>query len=95
MAFALGAEVFIAQSRALQRRRDQQKTLRRTTIPALILAGAQDGLVPVRRQSFMADLMPSARVQVIEGAGHLLPLERPEAVSKALESFFNGPLILR
>lgn len=95
MAFALGHEVFVAQSRALQRRRDQQKTLRRATIPALILAGAQDGLVPVRRQSFMADLMPTARLQVIEGAGHLLPLERPEAVSQALEAFFNGPLVLR
>jgi pimeloyl-ACP methyl ester carboxylesterase len=94
MAFALGEERFIAQSRALQRRRDQQKTLRRTTIPVLILAGAQDGLVPVRRQSFMADLMPSARVQLIEGAGHLLPLEQPEAVSKALAGFFRGPLIL-
>lgn len=95
MAFAMGPEVFITQSRALQRRRDQQKTLRRAAIPALILAGAQDGLVSVRRQSFMADLMPTARVQVIEGAGHLLPLERPEAVSKALEAFFNSPLILR
>lgn len=95
MAFAMGPDVFVAQSRALQRRRDQQKTLRRATIPALILAGAADGLVPVRRQSFMADLMPTARVQVIENAGHLLPLERPDAVSKAMALFFNGPLILR
>ncbi len=95
MAYAMGEDVFIAQSRALQRRRDQQKTLRRATIPALILAGAQDGLVPVRRQSFMAELMPTARVQIIENAGHLLPLERPEAVSNALAAFFNGPLILR
>jgi pimeloyl-ACP methyl ester carboxylesterase len=95
MAFAMGEEVFVAQSRALQRRRDQQKTLRRAMMPALVLAGAQDGLVPVRRQSFMAELMPSARVQVIEAAGHLLPLEQPEAVSHALEMFFNGPLVLR
>jgi pimeloyl-ACP methyl ester carboxylesterase len=95
MAFALGAEVFMAQSRALQRRRDQQKTLRRATMPVLILAGAQDGLVPVRRQSFMAELLPTARVQVIEGAGHLSPLEQPEAVSQALEGFFSGPLVLR
>lgn len=95
MAFSLGEDAFVAQSRALQRRRDQQKTLRRATMPALILAGAQDGLVPLRRQSFMADLMPTARVQVIQNAGHLLPLEQPEAVSQALIQFFNGPLILR
>lgn len=95
MALALGEAVFTAQSRALQRRRDQQKTLRRAAMPALILAGAQDALVPVRRQSFMAELMPTARVQVIENAGHLLPLEQPEAVSKALQLFFGGPLVLR
>lgn len=95
MAFALGPEIYVGQSRALQRRRDQQKTLRRAAMPALVLAGAHDTIVPVRRQSFMADLMPSARVQVIEGAGHLLPLEQPEAVSHALEMFLNGPLMLR
>ena len=95
MAQTLGAQVFVAQSRALQRRRDQQKTLRRATMPALILAGAKDGLVTPRRQAFMADLMPTARVQIIEDAGHLLPLEQPVAVTKALENFFGGPLILR
>lgn len=95
MALTLGEEVFIAQSRALQRRRDQQKTLRRALMPALILAGAVDALVSPRRQAFMASLMPTARVQVIENAGHLLPLEQPAAVSKALAIFFNGPLILQ
>jgi pimeloyl-ACP methyl ester carboxylesterase len=95
MAQTLGADVFIAQSRALQRRRDQQKTLRRATMPALILAGAKDTLVTPRRQAFMADLMPTARVHVIENAGHFLPLEQPDAVTKALHNFFNGPLILR
>lgn len=95
MAYALGDDLFVTQSRALQRRRDQQKTLRRATIPALILAGEHDGLVPVRRQTFMSELMPSARVQVISDAGHLLPLEQPEAVSAALEMFFGSPLVLR
>ncbi|MDN5788522.1 alpha/beta fold hydrolase [Pseudorhodobacter sp.] len=94
MAFALGPDVFVAQSRALQRRRDQQKTLRRAQIPALVLAGAKDSLVPLRRQAFMAELMPSARVQIIENAGHLLPLEQPDAVTRALAMFFDGPLVL-
>jgi pimeloyl-ACP methyl ester carboxylesterase len=95
MAQCLGEEVFIAQSRALQRRRDQQKTLRRAAMPALILAGAKDGLVTPRSQAFMADLMPTARVQIIANAGHFLPLEQPAAVTRALENFFNGPFVLR
>lgn len=95
MAVGLGEDVFVAQSRAQQRRRDHQKTLRRAMMPALILAGEKDGLVPVRRQSFMAELMPSAQVQIIEGAGHLLPLEKPQSVSRELGLFLNGPLVLR
>ncbi len=95
MADALGSEVFVAQSRALQRRPDQQKTMRRAVLPTLIIAGAQDTLVPRRRQEFVAGLMPHATLVVVEDAGHLVPLEQPEAVTAALESFLNGPMLLR
>ncbi len=91
----LGTEVYLLQSRALQRRPDHQRTLRGVRVPALILAGAQDTLVPLRRQEFAAGLMPFARVEVISGAGHLPTMEAPEAVSKALDQFLTGPLLLR
>lgn len=95
MAINLGEGVFFAQSRALQRRPDQQKTMRRAMIPALIIAGAYDTVVPMRRQEFVAGLMPFAKLHVIENAGHLPPLEQPEAVTEALEAFLNGPMLLR
>ncbi len=95
MALGLGEGVFLRQSRALQRRPDQQKTMRRVKIPALILVGAQDTLVPLRRQEFTAGLMPFAKLQLIDDAGHLPSLEQPEAVTAALEAFLNGPMLLR
>lgn len=95
MALDLGPEVFVAQSRALQRRADQQKTLRRALLPALILAGAEDRLVPLRRQELVAGLMPFAKLVVIAAAGHMAPLEQPQAVTDALEAFLAGPLLLR
>jgi len=95
MALGLGEGVFVRQSRALQRRPDQQKTMRRVRIQALIVAGAADTLVPVRRQEFIAGLMPFATLHRIEGAGHLPMLEQPEAVTAALEAFLNGPMLLR
>lgn len=95
MALGLGEGVFLRQSRAMQRRPDQQKTMRRTKLAALIIAGAQDSLVPLRRSEFVAGLMPFGKLCVIEDAGHLAPLEQPEAVSDALESFLNGPVLLR
>lgn len=95
MALGLGEGVFLRQSRALQRRPDQQKTMRRVKIPALILAGAQDTLVPMRRQEFTAGLMPFGKMQLIDDAGHLPTLEQPEAVTAVLEAFLNGPMLLR
>lgn len=95
MALSLGEGVFLRQSRALQRRPDQQKTMRKVKLPALILAGRVDTLVPLRRQEFTANLMPFGQLSIIEDAGHLASLEQPEAVSRALESFLDGPMMLR
>lgn len=95
MALGLGEGVFLRQSRALQRRPDQQKTMRRVKLPALVIAGEADTLVPMRRSEFTAGLMPFGKLQVIAGAGHLASLEQPEAVSEALEAFLKGPVLLR
>ena len=95
MALGLGEGVFIRQSRALQRRPDQQKTMRRTKVQALILAGEHDLIVPLRRQEFTAGLMPYGNLQVIAGAGHLPSLEQPDAVTDAITAFLNAPLLLR
>lgn len=95
MGLGLGPEAFRQQTRAMQRRPDQQKTLRKVRVPALILAGEADNLVPLRRQEFLSQLMPFGRLQVIESAGHLPQLENPEAVNAALGDFLAGPLPLR
>ena len=95
MARVRGADAFIAQSRAMQRRPDHQKTLRRFQVPALIIGGAADTLVPTRRQDFIAELMPKGRFHRIADAGHMPTLESPDAVSDAMDAFLNQPLTPR
>jgi pimeloyl-ACP methyl ester carboxylesterase len=95
MALDLGEGVFLRQSRAMQRRPDQQKTLRRATMPVLLIAGAADRLVPPRRTEFMASLMPRAQVCIIDAAGHLPTVESPDAVNAAILPFLEAPLLLR
>ncbi len=95
MAVNLGEGVFVRQTRALQRRPDQQKTLRKVKLHALVLAGEHDPIVPMRRQEFTANLMPFGKMQVIDGAGHFASLERPEAVTDAIATFLGGPVLLR
>lgn len=94
MADTLGPEVFIRQSRALQRRPDQQSTLRKCKIPALVLCGAHDVLCPVRRHEFMAELIPNAKLHIIEDAGHLPTLEQPDETTRALRAWMTQPMVL-
>ncbi|ETX29214.1 alpha/beta fold hydrolase [Roseivivax isoporae] len=95
MALSIGPESYSRQVRALQRRKDQQATLRRLRVPALVLCGAHDTLHPVRRQSFLAELIPNAVLEVIDEAGHLPTLETPEAVTEALGAWLAAPMVPR
>ncbi|MCO4847932.1 MAG: alpha/beta fold hydrolase [Yoonia sp.] len=89
MAETLGPDTFVRQSRALQTRPDQQNTLRRITVPALVLCGADDTLCPVHRHELMASLIPAATLKIIPNAGHLPTLEQPELTNKALKQWLK------
>lgn len=91
MAMDHGSEQFVRQMRALQRRPDQQGTLRRIKVPTLILCGVHDTVTPVRKHAFMADLIPGSVLQTIENAGYLLPLETPEIVIDAMQHWLKVP----
>jgi pimeloyl-ACP methyl ester carboxylesterase len=84
MAQDLGPEVYVRQSRALQRRPDQQRTLRAVRAPTLLLCGRHDALTPVRRHELMESLISGSRLEIVEDAGHLPTLEAPEATTEAL-----------
>ena len=90
MALALGADVFAAQSRALMARPDQSETLHALRVPALVLCGRHDALCPPRRHGAMAEAIPDARLEIVEGAGHLTTLEAPEETTRALARWLTG-----
>lgn len=95
MADHLGVQTYVRQTRAMQRRRDQQSTLRTIKQPALVLTGAHDRLTPVKRHEFMAELIPYAQLKVIEEAGHMPTLETPEELNAILREWMRQPLVLR
>lgn len=92
MAENLGPTQFRRHLRVLQRRPDQQKTLRKVHVPTMIIAGESDTLVPRRRAEFLAAMMPQGCLEMIADAGHLPQLEQPEAVTKVLQTFLAGRL---
>ena len=63
-----------------------------TGIPTIVLAGDQDALTPLDHARRLAAAIPGARLLISPGAGHMLPLERDQHVSAALEELVAGAL---
>ena len=95
MARAGGVDTYVRQSRAMQRRRDQQSTLRRVQQPALVMCGDHDTVTPLKRHEFMSELIPYAKLSVIQDAGHMPSLEQPVTLTDSLKGWMRQPLVLR
>lgn len=61
----------------------------------LIIAGADDVLIPAEHSARIAEELPEAEHMVIQRAGHMLMLEHPEAFNTDLVEFFTATIELR
>jgi pimeloyl-ACP methyl ester carboxylesterase len=64
----------------------------RVAVPALFVMGADDGCVdPAYLPESAAFCDGQSRVEVIDGCGHFLHLERPQTVNSLILDFLGGP----
>ncbi len=77
MALRVGGPAGAAQARALGARQEAAPRLGALTMPALVLWGEQDALVPVAVGQALAAALPHAQFEVLHGCGHLPTLEKP------------------
>ena len=61
--------------------------LSRVAVPALVLWGSQDRIVTPDYGQAFARLLPSARFQTIDRAGHMPQIEQPEQTAQAIRDF--------
>lgn len=59
------------------------------TLPALLIAGALDGAAPPNLVAATAALIPGARLEVMQGVGHIPCVEAPEAYAAILAKFIE------
>ena len=58
--------------------------------PTLVICGDQDILTPATYSHYLAEKIPGAQLEIIEGAGHMAMLERPNQFNIKLEAFFDS-----
>jgi pimeloyl-ACP methyl ester carboxylesterase len=66
---------------------DVMARLSEIALPTLILCGRDDKLTPVKYSEYLQQNIPTAQLKIIEGAGHMVMLEQPRAVTTALREF--------
>jgi 3-oxoadipate enol-lactonase len=74
---------------AAMRDREGSETLLPTLagLPTLVIVGEADSLTPPDQARALAQAIPGARLAIIPGAGHLPPVEQPEATTRSLREF--------
>jgi 3-oxoadipate enol-lactonase len=81
-AYRIGAEaVWLA---------DQRDRAQEIRVPTLVIVGDQDLVTPVDLSTELVRLVPAARMQLIQGAGHLTNLEKPDKFNRIVDRFLGA-----
>jgi pimeloyl-ACP methyl ester carboxylesterase len=92
MAERVGRDAFLRQERAILHRPDARPLLGGIGVPTLVAVGSHDALTPLPLAEEMAESIPGAVLRVIPDAGHLPPLETPDAVNELLRAWLDNAL---
>ncbi|HZP90487.1 MAG TPA: alpha/beta hydrolase [Actinomycetota bacterium] len=66
---------------------DVRPALNRVVVPALVVVGDHDRVTPPASAIALAAALPNARLEVVEQAGHMAMMERPDVVNERLAAF--------
>ncbi|MEO5802928.1 MAG: alpha/beta hydrolase [Verrucomicrobiota bacterium] len=69
---------------AMARRPDRTGLLRTLKIPATVIHGTEDKIIPPERARQMSQMISNSKYVELPGVGHASPLEAPKAVADAL-----------
>lgn len=68
---------------------DRRTLLPQIAVPTLVLAGGDDRTAPASVMERMAQRIPDSEFVVLEGCGHLGPMDQPEEFNRALDGFLT------
>ena len=90
MAHAVGRPAFVRQQEANIARPDSRPLLAQIRCPTVVLCGREDKILPLELSEEIAAGIAGAKLVVIDGTGHMAPLEQPDAVTQALRQWLSA-----
>lgn len=87
MSLRMGKEAYCRQ--LLMARNSDSHLLAQISCPTLVIAAAEDRMRTVQESQRLCELIPHAELEIIADSGHMLPLEQPDALAKAMTSWLR------
>lgn len=84
MCVQAGVDTYAAQIAALLHRPEVESLLPGITCPTQVMVGSEDQWSPPDQHRAIADAIPNAVLKIVEGSGHMLPAEAPDAFVAAV-----------
>ena len=81
-----------AAARGMGMRADSTPSLPAIACPTLVLVGDQDAITPVSDARILFERIPHTELEIIEDAGHLANLERPDLVTERMARYLRERL---
>ena len=76
----------------LRDRPESLPTLQSVAVPAMVITGEEDAIIPVSESEAMAGAIARSQLVILPAAGHLSSLEVPDDFSEALGTFLQANL---
>lgn len=83
-------QTLVADLYGMRERPDRTRVLAGLAAPVLVMVGDQDRITPPETARATAEMARGARLRVIPGAGHLVPLESPDECNRELAAFWES-----
>ena len=84
------AEAVTATLSVLAEREDLCSSISQIEVPALIICGKKDVVTPVEQAEFLHDTIPNSQLKIIDNAGHMSNLEKPDEFNLHIVEFLSS-----
>jgi pimeloyl-ACP methyl ester carboxylesterase len=69
---------------------DIKERVSEINLPTLCIVGGQDAMTPVKYSEYLHRAILGSRLEIIEGAGHMLPLEKSDEYNRTVAEFLGS-----
>ena len=68
---------------------DAMEHVGKICVPTLLITGGADRMMPPNRAEYLRDQIEEANLHILDGAGHMVMIERPDEVAGLLSEFLD------